>query len=168
MPADGGDGDEDTDPLAKLKAGHNGGAGQSNLGGKHQRRLGAGAGGSAAQGLESRTLGPAPPAGLVEARRDAYLAILAACGSTPGDLSADGTAQREVLRRWHMGTVLPLARILEWELSNKLGETVTLAFDKYPQDLAGRAQAFQKMVAGGMGMTEAAAASGIMVAADDA
>ena len=40
------------------------------------------------------------------------------------------------------------------------------AFDAYPLDLAGRAQAFQKLVAGGVSVTEALATAGLL--ADDA
>ena len=69
----------------------------------------------------------------------------------------DGTAQREAVRRWHLGTVLPLARILDAGLSEKLEAEVRLTFDAYPLDLAGRAQAFQKLVAGGVSVTEDAA-----------
>lgn len=54
---------------------------------------------------------------------------------------ADGTAQREALRRWHVGTVVPVAALLEAELSDKPDTTVTLAFDTYPLDMAGRAAA---------------------------
>ena len=66
------------------------------------------------------------------------------------------------MRRWHLGTVLPLARILEAELTAKLEAGVRLRFDAYPLDLAGRAQAFQKLVAGGVPVTEALATSGLL------
>ena len=66
------------------------------------------------------------------------------------------------MRRWHLGTVLPLARILEVELSDKLEAEVRLRFDNYPLDLAGRAQAFQKLVAGGVPVAEALATSGLL------
>ncbi len=65
-----------------------------------------------------------------------------------------------------MGTVVPLARLIERELTAKLGGRVRLTFDSYPLDLAGRAQAFQKLVAGGMAVNEALAASGLIVAED--
>ena len=62
--------------------------------------------------------------------------------------------------------MLPLARILEAELSGKLEADVRLTFDNYPLDLAGRAQAFQKLVAGGVPVSEALATAGLL--ADDA
>ena len=92
-------------------------------------------------------------------RRDTFEAVLAATGTPPSlFVDADGTAQREAVRRWHLGTVLPLARILEAE--------VRLTFDAYPLDLAGRAQAFQKLVVGGVPVSEALATAGLL--ADDA
>ena len=65
----------------------------------------------------------------------------------------------------HLGTVLPLARLVEHELSAKFETNVRLKFDNYPLDLAGRAQAFQKLVAGGVAVNDALATSGLL--ADD-
>ena len=62
--------------------------------------------------------------------------------------------------------MLPLTRILESELTAKLDADVRLQFDAYPLDLAGRAMAFQKLVAGGVSVTEALATAGLL--ADDA
>ena len=63
-----------------------------------------------------------------------------------------------------MNVVLPMAHMLETELSEKLEAPIRLEFDNYPLDLAGRAQAFQKLVAGGIGVTEALATSGLIAA----
>ena len=65
------------------------------------------------------------------------------------------TSQREAVRDWHLETVLPLAGLLEAELSEKLEGDVRLTFDNYPLGLAGRAQAFQKLVASGVAVNEA-------------
>ena len=51
----------------------------------------------------------------------------------PGCRSAEAASGR-----WHLGTVLPLARLLEVELSEKLEAAVSFQFDNYPIDLAGR------------------------------
>ena len=110
-------------------------------------------------------LGPAPDPGMVQVAQAAFLRTLAACG-TPPDLfaPADGTAQRESLRRWHQGTVLPLARVLETELSAKLDTPVALRFDGYPLDLQARAATFQKLVAGGVDpVNEALATAGLLL-----
>ena len=82
-------------------------------------------------------------------------------------LDSDGTSQREAVRRWHQNLVLPLARLVEHELSMKLETPVELKFDKYPLDLVGRAAAFQKLVAGGIAVNEALATSGLLVSSDD-
>ena len=124
-----------------------------------------GEGKSAAPGRDwqSNRLGPMPPESMTKIRKDTFEAVLASCGTPPSlFLDADGTSQREGLRRWHLGTVLPLARLLEAELSAKLETAVTLKFDNYPLDLAGRAQAFQKLVAGGVSPVEALQMSGLL------
>ena len=60
------------------------------------------------------------------------------------------------------GNCGPLARLLETELSAKLDAEIGLVFDKYPLDLAGRAQSFQKLVAGGVAPVEALQISGLL------
>ena len=116
---------------------------------------------------DARRLGPAPPAGMVELSKGAFGRMLAACGCSPALFDdSDGTSKREALRQWHLGTVRPLARILEYELSRRLETRIRLRFDSYPIDLAGRAQAFQKLIAGGMAVNDALATSGLL-AADD-
>ena len=112
-------------------------------------------------------LGPHPPDVLATIRKDVFQHVLAATGTPPSlFIDADGTAQREAVRRWHMGTVIPLARLLEHELTAKLETPVALRFDRYPLDLAGRAQAFQKLVAGGVAVNEALATSGLLADGD--
>ena len=168
IPADGGDGEEDTDPLAKLKADLGAARGKAML--VETTSSGWGEGRSAAPQADWKQarLGPQPPQALVSVADAAFARMLAACGCPPSLFAADadGTAQREGLRRWHMSTVLPLARMLERELSQRLEADVRLKFDNYPTDLAGRAASFQKLVASGMDMAKAASISGLMV--DDA
>ena len=57
---------------------------------------------------------------------------------------------------------MPLAKLLEHELTMKLETDVSLKFDTYPLDLAGRAQAFQKLVAGGVAVNEALISAGLL------
>ena len=79
--------------------------------------------------------------------------MLAACGCSPALFDdSDGTAKRESLRQWHLGTVAPLAKLLEHELSEKLEERVRFRFDGYPRDMVSRAQVFSK-IAGAEGMS---------------
>lgn len=169
IPQDGGDGG-DGDPLAALKADVKAARGKALL--VETTSAGWGEGRQAAPGngnsdwVASR-LGPNPPAAAVEAADAGFRRMLAACGCPPSlFVSDDGTAQREAVRRWHLGTVVPLARLLEHELTLRLETDIRLRFDNYPTDLAGRAASFAKLVQGGMDMAQAAAVSGVL--AEDA
>ena len=165
IPADGGD-DSDDDPLKLLKADVRAARGKALFVETVNAGWDQGKAGAPQRDWQANRLGPQPPDAVVAAAEAAFARVLAATG-TPPDLfmPADGTAQREAVRRWHLGTVLPLARMLERELSAKLETPVRLRFDNYPLDLAGRAQAFQKLVAGGVAVNEALATSGLL--ADD-
>jgi len=115
---------------------------------------------------DPRYLHPSPTEGLVKVADAAFSRVLAACGASPALFdNSDGTAKREAMRQWHLGTVAPLAGILERELSDKFGMPVRLRFDLYNVDLSGRAQAFQKLVAGGVAVNEALVTAGLL---DDA
>jgi len=94
-------------------------------------------------------LGAEPPASLVQAKQDAFDRYCAAAGCPPSlfDRRSDGTARRESLRLFHMTTVLPVARMIEAELSVKLAAPVTLRFDGYAKDMVSRAQVFAKLAA---------------------
>ena len=77
---------------------------------------------------------------------------------------AEGTAQREGFRRFMNLTLLPLGKILEAELSDKLDADVKLSFDSLmASDLTGKARAFGSMVKAGLDLEKAAALSGLMV-----
>ena len=73
---------------------------------------------------------------------------------------ADGTSQREAVRRFHTNLVMPLAKILETELSEKLETDIHLEFDKHNTDLQGRATSFQKLVQSGMDVDKALSLTG--------
>ena len=107
-------------------------------------------------------LGPTPPESMVQIRKDAFEAVLAATGTPPSlFLDSDGTSQREALRRWHLGTVLPLARILETELAAKLEGDAKLVFDSYALDMVSRASVVDKLVRAGVPTATALAAVGL-------
>ena len=129
------------------------------------------ASGGAAQGGASewqpRRIGAAPPPGVVEVARQAFLEVLGCCGVPPSLFlsSADGTAQRESFRRFLHTTLQPLTRVVEAELSEKLDGDVTLNLDSlFASDLAGRARAFTSLVTGGMEVGKAASLAGLMEA----
>ena len=92
------------------------------------------------------------------------MTVLSACG-VPVSLAtdADGTSQREAWRRFVMGAVEPLLGVVREELETKLETEITFDLGGlWAHDLQGRATAFQKMVASGMALDEAVAASGLM------
>ena len=163
VPADGGDGGDD-DPLAGLKASITAARGKAAL--VETTAAGWDAGRSAAPMLDwkANRLGPNPPDSLRLLRRDAFEAMLAACGTPPALFlgTADGTAQREAVRRWHLNLVLPLAQMVEAELSRKLEADIQLRFDNYPLDLQARATALAKLVETGMPRPEALSIVGLL------
>ncbi len=107
-------------------------------------------------------LGPSPPEVMEAIRKGAFDATLAACGCPPSlFVDADGTGQREAVRRWHMNVVMPLAKALENELSLKLETEVRLKFDTYAMDMVSRAQVVDKLVKAGVDIGVAMAAVGI-------
>ena len=164
IPQDPGD---DDDPLAQLRADIGAARGKAILVETVAAGWGEGKASAPMSDWKPQRLGPAFPSAIPEAARDSFARMLAACGTTISLFDdSDGTAQREALRRWHMGTVRPLARLLEHELSMKLEVPVRLRFDAYPTDLAGRAGAFKALVSGGMAVAEAAAVSGLLADGD--
>ena len=163
LPVEGSPG-EDEDPLKALRADIAAARGRVLTPETTAAGYGEGKSAAPARDFDARRLGPNPPESMATIREDAFKAVLAACGTPPDLFSpADGTAQREALRRWHSGTVLPLARLLEFELTAKFETEVRIRFDGYPLDLAGRASAFQKLVAGGVDVTAALAQTGLLV-----
>ena len=165
VPQDGGDG-TDSDPLAALKADIGAARGRAVLTETTAQGWGEGKASAPMSDWRPQRLGPDPPASVPEIARDSFARMLAACGTVVALFdSSDGTSQRESLRRWHMGTVRPLARLLEHELTTKLETPVRLKFDGYPLDLQARASTFKALVAGGADVNNALAISGLL--ADD-
>ena len=165
VPQDGGD-DGDDDPLKMLRKDIRDARGKALL--IETTSGGWGEGKSAAPQADWRQqrLGPAPPEVMAQLRRDAFAHVLAACGAPPSMFvdNADGTAQREAVRRWHLNTVLPMARLLEHELSAKLETPVRLKFDSYALDMVSRATVVAKLTQAGVAPGVALAAVGL---ADD-
>lgn len=137
------------DPLSSLRASIKSARGKALLLETMNAGWGDGATAAPQRDWKAARLGPAPPEALVKVADAAFMRVLAACGISSALFDdSDGTAKREALRQWHLGTVRPLARLLETELSLKLETRVRLRFDNYPLDLAGRAQAFGRLVTG--------------------
>ena len=162
VPQDGGDGSDD-DPLAMLRKDIRDAKGKALL--VETTAAGWAEGKTAAPSgdWKQQPLHPMPTEAMVKLADDAFARVLAASGCSPALFDdSDGTSKREALRQWHLGTVLPLARQLEAELSAKLDAPVRLRFDLYNTDLAGRASAFKGLVAGGVAVNEALMTAGLL------
>ena len=119
---------------------------------------------------QPRPIGPRQDDGSVSLRDDTAVAVLGACGVPPSlaIANSDGTGQRESFRRFLHSSVVPLARLVEHELSIKLDSPVRLSFDQlFAADLSGRARAFQSLVGGGMDLSKAAALAGLLAIEGD-
>ena len=119
VPEDGGD-DSGDDPLKLLEADIRTARGRALLIETVAAGWGEGRGAAPQRDWQASRLGPHPPASMATIRKDAFEAVLAATGTPPSLFTdADGTAQREAVRRWHLGTVLPLAKLIEAELERE-------------------------------------------------
>ena len=166
LPVDGGDTDSPDDPLAALKADISKARGRL----RRSSKLFAQDGAPDRAGLRLRTgcqVGsrPRPPAPVVAAAKEAYERALAACGCWPALAvsNADGTAQRESLRRYRLGTVAPLVRQLEHELNRKLepATPIRIKLDRYALDLVGRSQSLKRLVDAGVSLQRALEIAGL-------
>ena len=158
------DSEDDDDPWAAVRTQLAAARGGSIL--LETTSTGGGDGPSAAprRDWEPRRLGPMPPDAMVAVADAAFARMLAACGCSPALFDdSDGTSKREALRQWHMGTVKPLARLLEHELSMRLDVPVKLKFDGYPRDMVSRAQVFSKLIAAdGVSVEQALSVAGLL------
>lgn len=106
-----------------------------------------------------RRIGPDFTAAQAQVATDAHHRLLNTMGLPIGLVTdSDGTSQREGLRRWHMGVVEPVARLIEFELADKLSRSCKIKFDPYPFDMVSRATVVQKLVDSGVDLSAALAA----------
>lgn len=163
VPQDGGTGDAD-DPLAGLKADIRRARGGTVLTETTAAGWGEGRASAPHSDWKPQRMGADPPDALPTLRMDVFDAVLAACG-VPPDLARISTAQgqREAFRRWLTTGLEPVGELVATELSAKLDGPIRFDFTgTYAHDLAGRAGAFQKLVAGGMDVDRALAVSGLV------
>ena len=155
VPQDGGDG-EDGDPLAELKADIRTARGRALLVETSAAGWGEGRGSAPQRDWMASRLGANPPEALVNLRGAVFNSQLAMAGVPPSlFVDADGTAQREALRRHHQNVTLSYARILADELTVKMETPIELVFDNYPLDIQARATAFAKFVSAGATVEQA-------------
>ena len=153
----------DDSPLSELKTDIRGAKGGTVL--TETTSAGWGEGGMSAPQRDWRAsrIGADPPATLPTLRRDVFEAVLGACG-VPVSLftDADGTSQRESFRRFLTTAVIPLGDLIGAELAGKLETPIRFDFTHlYAHDLAGRAGAFGKLVAGGVTVDKALVIAGL-------
>ena len=114
---------------------------------------------------EPKRFGLDVPESTPKLRQDAIHAMLGSAG-VPAELWSVGTtssSRREAWRQFLHGSVAPLAEIMTVELREKLHPRATLSFENlFASDIQGRARAFQSLAGGGMDISAAAAASGIL------
>ena len=164
VPADGGDGDEDEDPLASLKTDLANAKGAAMLV-ESTAEGWDGSGPAPRRDWQQSRIGPDWPDVLRDTRVDVG-ADVAACCNVPAallDRRAEGTSQREALRRFlHLG-IEPLGVIVAAELAAKL-EAPDLSLDFSPlmaSDLAGKARAIKGLVDAGVNLPEAVMVAGL-------
>ena len=108
-------------------------------------------------------LGPNPPAPMVALADAVFSRMVAAAGASVSLFTdADGTAQREAVRRFHMTTVLPVAGMIARELSDRLETEIGFTLDTYALDIQARAAALKKFIESGLSPSDALGASGIL------
>ena len=161
VPQDGGDGEAD-DPLAPLKTSIAAARGKALLVETTSAGYGEGRAAAPQKDWISSRLGPQPPEAMEKIRMGTFNAVLAATGTPPSlFIDSESQAQREALRRWHQNVVIPMAKMLEHELTMKLEAEVSLKFDTYALDMVSRAQVVDKLVKAGVSTATAIAAVGI-------
>ena len=162
LPDQGKPDDSTTDPLAALRADIAAAKGRVLTPETTSAGYGDGRSAAPARDFDPKRLGPAMGEAFVQLANDAFMRTLAATGTPPSlFLDSDGTSQREGVRRWHMNVVLPLARLVEYELKAKLEADVKLRFDSYPLDVVSRATVVDKLVRSGVALPVALAAVGL-------
>ena len=163
VPSDGGDGADD-DPLAMLKADMAAAKGRTLLAETTSAGWGEGRQAAPLADYKPQRFAAAVPDSSVALRTAASMAVLAACG-VPVSLvvDADGTSQREAWRRFVMGSVEPLLKLVAMEAADKLETRVEFDLSSlWAHDLAGRASSFKAMVTAGMEIERAVALSGLL------
>ena len=163
IPSDGGDGTDD-DPLASLKSDLANARGRTVLTETTTAGWGEGKMAAPQADYKPQRFGGMVPDSSVSLRSEAAQSVLSACG-VPVSLvtDADGTSQREAWRRFVMGSCEPLLAIVGEEIERKLDTRVSFDLSRlWAHDLAGRAAAFQKLVAGGVAVNEALVTAGLL------
>ena len=104
----------------------------------------------------AQRIGGAVPDGSIRAREAAQDGLVGALGGSVSLFSdADGTAQREAIRRFTLLTTVPLLRLLRAEVVAKLEGACRFRYDPQLTDISGRAGALKALVEAGVSLAEA-------------
>lgn len=162
VPAPGDGDDDDDDQLEALRSDLANAKGSTVLAPATGNSFGGGPGAAPQREYAPRRFGLDPPESAVELRRDVGRDVLAACGVPPvlGNHAAPGTSMREAWRQFTVGTAEPLAAIVADQLSEALGEAVTLTIPR-AADVATLARAVQSLTNAGMPIADARGVVGI-------
>ncbi|MCY4414958.1 MAG: hypothetical protein OXE87_01400 [Chloroflexi bacterium] len=114
--------------------------------------------GEGAVDLTPRRFGPNPPAALVSLVEQARLEVVSACGMNIALWGAgDAASVREAYRLLLFSVLSPLGKIVQTELTAKIGYGLTLTWEELrAADIQGRARSFQSIVGGGATVESAA------------
>ena len=140
------DAEPDTDQFASLKATIKALKGRLGFVETTSASYGDNRGSAPRDDWQPRRIGPEPPQALVELREQVEESVLSALGVPPGLATAAGGEARESFRRWYSASLLPMARLVESELSIKLDADVRLDFRELAAaDVHGRARAWRSL-----------------------
>ncbi len=114
------------------------------------------------QDWKPQRLGADFPTGNVELRKQAGADVLAALGVPSALMSGEGAASREAWRHTIVTALIPMAKLVSAELSNKLEQQIEIAFPSLiTVDVAARARAFKALVDAGMDPAKAEMLAGL-------
>ena len=157
------DADEEDDPLTTLRRDLASAGGRTVLAPTTAAGYGAGPGAAPAKDFQPERFGFNPPETAVETRRDAERSILAACGVPPAlaNHAAPGTSLREAWRQLTVGTIEPIATIVGEQLSEALGQRVTLTLPAAADVKGIQVRSVAALVQSGVPLAEARQVVGI-------
>lgn len=109
-----------------------------------------------------KRIGPNFPKQVVDLHQNLIDIVLTACGVPLGLIKgSDPSGLREAWRQFLHGSISPVAKAVEYELSKKLDREIRIDFTEiYAADVQSRARAFESLTRGGMEINIAAEETG--------
>ena len=108
-------------------------------------------------GWKQKHIGPMPTDALVEIGKDSFHRSLAAMG-LPIDLFAGGgnsQGQREAARRAHLNLIMPVTKMIQHELRDKLDTDLRIRHDTHFLDMVSRSIVIEKLTGAGVALNVA-------------